>query len=423
MSLFVLNSSNSGPALPAGLDTEVQFNDGGVFGGDAAFTFDKVTGHLKVGTVVDSTNVLSFDFNNRKGFNSTDPTNPVINYEICTLFGIGSGVPSVDWTNRRLENGMGFSLEWDFDGNGNTKIYGGGSTTIANFGTQTFYDDLGVNAIQFSTTYRWLLDAGGSMPSIDWAAYHLLNITQSNTVPMLDWSNSASGSVDIYYGIGNYKVASFSSAKLYSPSSAMLTLDWSDRVLYDDYSSTSVNWNFHVLSTVDGTSIHWGQHKLYDITSNESANYDVRTLTTDFSGLSLDWQNRTLNGPSGGATLNWATSNRIGILNASPAAALDVAGTVKLGTGGTVFQKILSATASLNFPSIAANSVAALTMTVTGATTGSSVEVGAPSTLEANLTFCGFVSAANTVTIRVHNGSGGAIDPAAATWRATVTTF
>jgi hypothetical protein len=35
----------------------------------------------------------------------------------------------------------------------------------------------------------------------------------------------------------------------------------------------------------------------------------------------------------------------------------------------------------------------------------------------------GFVTAADTVTIRIHNGSGGSVNPASATWRATVTTF
>lgn len=35
---------------PAGLDTEIQFNDGGVLGTDALFVFDKVNNHLGIGT-------------------------------------------------------------------------------------------------------------------------------------------------------------------------------------------------------------------------------------------------------------------------------------------------------------------------------------------------------------------------------------
>ena len=76
--------------------------------------------------------------------------------------------------------------------------------------------------------------------------------------------------------------------------------------------------------------------------------------------------------------------------------------------------------ASLNFASIASNSTGTQTVTVTGATVSSGVTLGAPSTIEAGLIWCGFVSAADTVTIRLHNASGGAIDPALATWHVIV---
>jgi hypothetical protein len=81
---------------------------------------------------------------------------------------------------------------------------------------------------------------------------------------------------------------------------------------------------------------------------------------------------------------------------------------------------VLSATATLDFPSISANSVASLTMTVTGAKVGDAVFVGAPAGLEASLVVMGFVSATDEVTIRAHNASGGSVDPASATYRATV---
>lgn len=85
--------------------------------------------------------------------------------------------------------------------------------------------------------------------------------------------------------------------------------------------------------------------------------------------------------------------------------------------------RTLSATATLDFPSIAANTCQELTITVTDAVVGDAVKLGAPAALEANLTFSGFVSAANTVTIRVCNPTVGAINPASATWRATVVGF
>lgn len=92
-------------------------------------------------------------------------------------------------------------------------------------------------------------------------------------------------------------------------------------------------------------------------------------------------------------------------------------------TGGsltTLHNHRLTATATLDFPSIPANSTAELTVTVTGATAGSPVMLGAPAAIEAGLIFCGYVSAADTVTVRVHNQTGGAIDPASATWTVSV---
>jgi len=92
--------------------------------------------------------------------------------------------------------------------------------------------------------------------------------------------------------------------------------------------------------------------------------------------------------------------------------------------GGTQFKQLLSATATLDFANIVANTVGtALTMTVTGAAVGDTVELGAPSALEAGLVGFGFVSATNTVSIRLFNGTGADINPASATWRATVITF
>jgi len=45
----------SGGAAPPGNDTEIIFNDGGVFGANSAFIFDKSTGNLGVGTAVNNT--------------------------------------------------------------------------------------------------------------------------------------------------------------------------------------------------------------------------------------------------------------------------------------------------------------------------------------------------------------------------------
>lgn len=76
--------------------------------------------------------------------------------------------------------------------------------------------------------------------------------------------------------------------------------------------------------------------------------------------------------------------------------------------------------ATVDLGSIAAGAIATFTITVTGAAAGDTVYVGPPSTIEEGLTWCAFVSAADTVTVRVHNTTAGAIDPASATWKAKV---
>jgi hypothetical protein len=108
--------------------------------------------------------------------------------------------------------------------------------------------------------------------------------------------------------------------------------------------------------------------------------------------------------------------------NANIGGNLTASGTLRVG-GGTVVANILSATATLDFPSIGSNDTETLTITVTGAVAGDSVFLGCPAGLDAGLVFCASVTAADTVTVRMHNSTGGAVDPASATFRATVIRF
>lgn len=72
--------------------------------------------------------------------------------------------------------------------------------------------------------------------------------------------------------------------------------------------------------------------------------------------------------------------------------------------------------ATLNFGSIAAGASADLTITVTGAATTDAVASAPQSALEAGLIWNAFVSAADTVTIRVSNITALPIDPASRLW-------
>ena len=79
----------------------------------------------------------------------------------------------------------------------------------------------------------------------------------------------------------------------------------------------------------------------------------------------------------------------------------------------------VTTTATLDFPNTLANATADLTVTLRGVKTGDAVTVTPPSTIEAGLTWCGFVST-DTVTVRIQASGAGAVNPASALWRLTV---
>jgi len=64
-----------GGGTPGGADTQVQFNDGGAFGGDAGLTFNKTTDTLAVGggLVVDTSTLVVDSTNNRVGIGTATP--------------------------------------------------------------------------------------------------------------------------------------------------------------------------------------------------------------------------------------------------------------------------------------------------------------------------------------------------------------
>jgi hypothetical protein len=97
-------------------------------------------------------------------------------------------------------------------------------------------------------------------------------------------------------------------------------------------------------------------------------------------------------------------------------------GSVAIGEG-TPIQQVLSATAMLDFPSIAAQASADLSIVLSGATIGNSVHLGLPAAPQMGIIFQAFVSAANTVTVRATNITATSIDPASAIYRITIMRF
>lgn len=86
-----------------------------------------------------------------------------------------------------------------------------------------------------------------------------------------------------------------------------------------------------------------------------------------------------------------------------------------------VIPTYLTNSAALNFPMIPAGACASdLTLTVNGANTGDAVAPGWPAGLPSGLIGIMLVSSTNTVTVRLCNLSGLSVQPASATYRATI---
>lgn len=92
-------------------------------------------------------------------------------------------------------------------------------------------------------------------------------------------------------------------------------------------------------------------------------------------------------------------------------------GGVQVGSSGTTLTQITKGTITVDPASLAADAVADTDVTLTGAATTDVIIVHPPGDLTADLEYVGsWISAANTVTIRLKNNSGGAIDEASAAW-------
>ncbi len=77
-------------------------------------------------------------------------------------------------------------------------------------------------------------------------------------------------------------------------------------------------------------------------------------------------------------------------------------------------------TASLNFPSIAVSSSSDLTVTVTGAVLGDTCSCSPNGVIETGVAWNCFVSASNTVTVRMANVRSSSIDPVVRNWKVNV---
>lgn len=101
-----------------------------------------------------------------------------------------------------------------------------------------------------------------------------------------------------------------------------------------------------------------------------------------------------------------ASDNHVGINTSNPLANLDVNGTIKLGTNGTVFTNLIKGSFTLDVPSIAVNGSLIQTFTIANATVGGVVSISPDVALPVGVLMCNArVSAANTVEVTFRNTS------------------
>lgn len=111
-------------------------------------------------------------------------------------------------------------------------------------------------------------------------------------------------------------------------------------------------------------------------------------------------------------------------LTSPEAGAVEFDGTNYFVTSSTTrytLAKTLTNTASLDYPSVGAGATEVLTITVTGAADGDIATVGVPiASQTTGLIWQAYVSGANTISISCTNTTGSPIEPATATFRASI---
>jgi hypothetical protein len=177
------------------------------------------------------------------------------------------------------------------------------------------------------------------------------------------------------------------------------------------------------------TDANNGTHITFETTAN---NTTTRTERVRFAndgnvGIGLTSPTAVLHLKAGTATANTSPLkfNSGTNLTTAESGAVEYDGTNFFMTNSTptrcTVMKSLSASATLNFGSTAAQNSADLTITVTGAAEGEEVILGVPNAaVNANSSYTAWVSATNTVTVRFNNYSSGSIDPASATFKVSV---
>lgn len=126
-----------------------------------------------------------------------------------------------------------------------------------------------------------------------------------------------------------------------------------------------------------------------------------------------------LNSGSGGFHVNSGASF-ISSVGGTVSGPILFTGPVQVGAStNTTLSNVVSASASIGWPTIGATTSTVATLAVAGSSIGDCVFLSTPASVPAGITFFGWVPNAGTVTIQALNVTGSSITPVAGTYRAT----
>jgi hypothetical protein len=162
----------------------------------------------------------------------------------------------------------------------------------------------------------------------------------------------------------------------------------------------------------------------HNVTVSSSAGCQTQTGVTNFPAGSIPlatWTATSGTWDTAGGLDYRAMLAAKGIAPGTGLLTVDAAGNTTISVDSAVVPTYLTGTAVLDFPSIPNGACAAeLSFTLAGVAVNDGVEPGWPNAIEPGLVGTMRVSAPNTIAVRLCNLSGGALDPASATFRATI---
>lgn len=186
---YVLNPGSGSGGTPGGSDKQIQFNDGGSFGGDSAMVFDKTAGAEEITFSATSTNPILKIVQEGSGtsfevHDSTDPDNnrfQVSNVGNVTIKGLNGGgfgealyVGGNSISNRfRAEQGSASDNSFTKTGDANTGIHfpAADNLAIATGGTERLRvgssGQIGIAGANYGASGQ-VLTSGGASGAVSW---------------------------------------------------------------------------------------------------------------------------------------------------------------------------------------------------------------------------------------------------------------